>query len=222
MRKLHAALAAGAAGAGIMFLLDPRLGRRRRAALLDKGARVSRIVGRGVNSTARDIGHRIEDVVGKGARVFRSESVPDATLAERVRAQIGRMVSNAGPIKVDVGNGAVKISGPILQDEYRPLLRKIQSISGVRFIDDRLTPRWPSDSEWQNTRSVRGMSFTPVKRAIAIASGVGALLFGASRRNKLGWLVTGAGVTSAVIGAAKRSSTTEQGIPLEEADRYAS
>jgi hypothetical protein len=65
MKRIHA-LAAGAAGAGLMYLLDPRHGRRRRELLVEKGARVSRIVGRGVNNTARDIGHRMQDVVTKG------------------------------------------------------------------------------------------------------------------------------------------------------------
>lgn len=220
MKRIHA-LAAGAAGAGLMYLLDPRHGRRRRELLVEKGARVSRIVGRGVNNTARDIGHRMQDVVTKGSRVFRMEEITDNTLAERVRSHIHRFVRNAAAVKVEVGNGAVKLSGPILQDEYRPLLKKIQSISGVRFVDDRLTPRWPSDSEWHTMRP-RKAFWSPVRRAIAIGSGVGALLFGARRRNTLGWLITGAGVTSAICGASKNKGTGEPITSWEEADRYAS
>ena len=220
MRKIHA-LAVGAAGAGLMYLLDPKHGRRRRELLVEKGARVSRIVGRGVNTTARDIGHRMQDVVSKGARVFRMEEITDNTLAERVRSHIHRFVRNSGAIKVEVGNGAVKLSGPILQDEYRPLLKKIQSISGVRFVDDRLTPRWPSDSEWRITRS-KGVFWSPLRRAIAISSGVGALLFGARRRNTVGWIITGAGVTTAICGVSRNKSTGESSTEWEEADRYAS
>lgn len=228
MKKTHAALA-GVTGAGLMYLFDPNLGRRRRARLLDKGTHISRVAGRGMSTTANDIGHRVQGAFAKGVRALRREEVTDTILLERVRANLGRLVSNPGAIDVDVRNGSVTLSGPVLQDEYRPLLKKIQRIYGVRFIDDRLIRRWPSSvSGPQDTpsHSSRRAAWHPAKRALAIAGGLGAALFGANRRKTLGWLLTGAGVTSAACGISKTSSPSsskpsDKAHRFEKAGRYA-
>src|SRR5262245_14937971 len=115
MKGTIAAIGAGVAGAGLMYLFDPILGRRRRSLLVDKSNHVSRVVGRGVNSAARDFGHRVEGVFAKGVGAFKTQDVTDTILTEQIRSKLGRIVSNPGLIDVHVANGSVKLSGPVLQ-----------------------------------------------------------------------------------------------------------
>jgi hypothetical protein len=60
------------AGAGLMFLLDPRSGRRRRGQLRDELVRDARGVRAGAGKTARDIQHRSKGLAARArAGLFR-------------------------------------------------------------------------------------------------------------------------------------------------------
>jgi len=89
--------------------------------------------------TARDAAQRAHGVLAGTRRLFRREEVQDDTLADRVRAALGRVVSHPHAIEVAAEHGHVGISGPILAEEVRSLLRTVRTVAGVRGVSDHLT-----------------------------------------------------------------------------------
>lgn len=221
MKRAVTTVGAGMVGAGLVYLLDPKLGRRRRAILRDKGVHFSRIIGRGVKITGREIGHRFQGVISKGLRVFRKRSVIDNVLLQRVRAELGRAMTNPSGIKVNAMNGEVTLSGHVFQHEYRPLVKRIQRIAGVRYVVDRLTPRLPmTESRFEESEPMsRSGRWTPAKRAFAITAGVGAFLFGARERNRAGAVIAGAGASLIARSIANRSTRRQIASIFQGAER---
>lgn len=126
------------AGAGLMFLLDPDRGTRRRALLRDRAARARHKLGDGLEATARDIGNRARGSAAELRSRFRKEDVDDDVLHERVRSAIGRAVSHPGAIAVTACEGRVTLQGPVLEDELDDLLRDVRRVRGVSEVDNQL------------------------------------------------------------------------------------
>jgi hypothetical protein len=87
---------------------------------------------------ARDLAHRTTGVLAAVRGAFRRAPPDDDTLAERVRARLGRVVSHPHAIAVAAERGRVVLSGDVLKAEHRQLLRGVRSVSGVAAVDDRL------------------------------------------------------------------------------------
>lgn len=159
-------------GAVAMYLLDPDQGRARRAVLRDRAAGAL---------------HDATDFAGKAAR-SRPDHPDDRTLAERVRAQLGRYVSHPRAVHVDASGGTVTLAGPILRDEAEELIGAVSSVRGVEEVLNRLEPHEAGDGEpalagpgrREEPRS-RRMPLTPGLQLVAGVIGAGAMAFGASR-----------------------------------------
>ena len=191
MNKQLTAATAGIAGAGVMYLLDPIFGKRRRAHLLDKAVHFSKLAARGFNVIARDTSHRIHGAVAASSHPFSTDHVDDDILIERVRSAMGRAVSHPHSIEVHAKDGWVTLSGPLPINEHKHLLDHVQKVRGVQFVEDQLQAR----QETGETHPGRFMqtNWPPAARAIAAIAGIGALLFGATKRNVAGTLIAGAG-----------------------------
>lgn len=126
------------AGAGLMFLLDPDRGTRRRALLRDRAARARHKLGDGIEATARDVGNRARGSAAALRSRFRKEDVDDEVLHERVRSAIGRAVSHPGAIAVTAWEGRVTLQGPVLEHELDDLLRDVRRVRGVSEVDNQL------------------------------------------------------------------------------------
>ncbi len=129
----------GALGALAMYFLDPQQGRRRRARTRDKAVHASRVLNEAGKVTARDTVHRAKGVWASTRKLFDHEPVGDDVLVERVRAELGRFVSHSHAVEVAAEGGHVTLSGPILADEVRPLLRHVRRVPGVRAVSDCLS-----------------------------------------------------------------------------------
>lgn len=125
-------------GAGLMYLLDPGSGRRRRALLRDKAVGATAATGRAIGTTSRDLRNRAVGVAAQTRALVRGGEVPDRVLAERVRSRIGRIVSNPGSIEVSARDGIVRLTGPVLAREEDDLVSCVSSVRGVRSVDSRL------------------------------------------------------------------------------------
>jgi hypothetical protein len=127
-----------AAGLGLMYFLDPDQGRRRRALVRDQMVHAAHRTGDAVDATSRDIANRAKGAVAELRGRFHAEEVGDDVLRERVRARVGAVVGHASSIDVDVREGRVALSGPILAHEVDRLLRRVTAVRGVKDVDNRL------------------------------------------------------------------------------------
>jgi uncharacterized membrane protein len=185
----------GALGALAMYFLDPHEGRRRRARTRDKVVHAGKRLNEAGRVTARDTVHRAYGAFAGARKLFTHETVADDVLVERVRAELGRVVSHPHAIGVAADHGHVTLSGPILSEEVRPLLRCVRHVPGVKAVSDRLTVY--EDAEAQHVSSLQGGhprqgtrleflqdNWSPAARFAA--GGVGAGLVAASFRARAG------------------------------------
>jgi uncharacterized membrane protein len=126
-------------GAGLMYLLDPDRGRRRRAQLRD---RVTSAVNRAAcqaNATAGDIAHRARGLMAEARTMLNGAEQPDdVVLAARIRSALGRAVSHPHALRVETDGGRVTLRGPVLAHEVPRLLARTAAVPGVRSVTDAL------------------------------------------------------------------------------------
>lgn len=125
-------------GAGLMFLLDPQGGSRRRALVRDKLVRASNKSAEAADATARDLANRTKGVVAATRGRLSRRAVSDDVLEARVRAKLGRVVSHPAAVKVSASDGRVRLEGPILTDEAARLLSTIWQVRGVKDVENQL------------------------------------------------------------------------------------
>lgn len=125
-------------GAGLMYLMDPTEGGRRRALVRDKGARAWHRSSRVVGKAGRDLKNRARGRVAEAVSRFRGGDAPDAVIEERVRSKLGRVVSHPGAVEVESVGGSVILTGPVLRSETASLIAAVQSVPGVVDVENRL------------------------------------------------------------------------------------
>jgi hypothetical protein len=131
-------------GAGLMYLLDPERGRRRRALIRDQfvhGAHELEDFGGEVASRARHLRNRARGAVIETRTRWRREEVDDPVLEARVRSHLGRLISDAGNIKVSAEHGRVTLRGTAPGAEMSALVDGVQNIPGVHDVINRLESR---------------------------------------------------------------------------------
>jgi hypothetical protein len=182
-------------GTGLMFLLDPDRGKRRRAMLRDKCAWSARKTGEAFEVTARDLRNRAQGIASSIQSTFHSEPVDDSVLTDRVRAKLGRVVSHPGAIHVTTQNGEVTLAGPILAEEAPHLLACVNRISGVKEVVNNLEKHERADNHpsLQGGRERQGNRieflqehWSPAARFIAGALGASLAAYAGKRRDALG------------------------------------
>jgi BON domain len=207
-------------GTGLMFLLDPDQGKRRRALLRDKCFWAARKTGEGAQVTARDLRNRTQGLVSEVQSRFSSAPVDDSVLVDRVRAKLGRVVSHPRAINVSSQNGRVVLSGPILTAEVPELLACVNSVSGVNEVINQLEAHEQSDNHpaLQGGRERQGDRFeffqenwSPAARFMAGAAGASLAAYGGMRRDALGAGLGAAGLlllTRGITNTGLKSLTT--------------
>ncbi len=182
-------------GTGLMFLLDPARGRRRRALLRDKAVWAARKTGDCVEVTARDLRNRTQGLVTGLQSRLSSEPVDDAVLVDRVRSKLGRVVSHPGAIHVTAQNGNVTLSGPVLSAEVPELLACVNRIQGVNEVTNNLELHDEPGNHpaLQGGRMREGGRFeffqenwSPAARLVAGAAGASLATYAGLRRDALG------------------------------------
>jgi len=137
--RLARLFAGAAVGAGLMYLLDPEGGRRRRALLRDQLVSAAHKTTDAVDATSRDMTNRARGVVAElRGRFSRNDHVSDDVLRERVRARIGSVVGHGGGIETHVDDGRVTLRGPVLTEEIDRLMRRVRSVRGVQDVVNQL------------------------------------------------------------------------------------
>ena len=207
-------MGAAGLGAGLMFLLDPDLGTRRRAILRDKLISFTRLAAWAADKASRDLKNRVYGTVANTRSRFTDTSVSDDVLVERVRSQMGRAVSHAHAIQVRASEGTVTLIGEILSDEVNDLIRCVSAVKGVKRVDNRLNAhQQPGDiSSLQGGHTRRGSPYAllqsnwpPAVRLIAGTCGAIASSIGFRRGGILGWVAGAAGITMMLAAVTKQS-----------------
>ena len=134
-------IAGALAGAGLMYLMDPDRGARRRALIRDQAARARHRLAESAEATGRDLRNRARGSAAELRARFRRETAGDEILHERVRSALGRAVSHPGAIAVDVADGRVTLQGQILAEELEDLLRTVRGVRGVVEVRNELEIR---------------------------------------------------------------------------------
>jgi osmotically-inducible protein OsmY len=137
MNKLTLLLGA-LGGAGLMYLFDPQMGRRRRALLRDQMTKLENTTSEQVDVLAETAADKARGAVAETARQFTWEDVSDETLIARVRSEMGRYVSHPKAIEVTVNDGWVTLTGNILAKEMQPFVVAVKRLPSVKGVDNQL------------------------------------------------------------------------------------
>lgn len=198
-------LVGAGAGAGLMYLLDPDLGNRRRALVRDQLVRACHVTGDAMDATSRDVRNRARGVVAELRSRLLPGDVSDDVLQERVRARLGQVIRYAHAVDVAVDDGRVTLRGPALTDDVARIVRRVGRVPGVRDVDNRLEPHAePGDVPGlQGVRASEGGEVLPLMRGTLsptarLVSGVGGALLALWGLRRLG----ATGVPVATIGMA--------------------
>jgi hypothetical protein len=128
-----------------MFLLDPAVGRRRRALMRDQMTKARRRSRNALEATTRDVSNRSRGVAATIRHLWTSETANDRRLVERVRATVGHSCSHARAIDVEAHNGHVVLRGPVLGTEEQPLIRAVAGVPGIKGVRNELQAHASAD-----------------------------------------------------------------------------
>lgn len=196
MRSDSRSLTVGLAlGAGLMYLLDPNRGTRRRNIMRDKVVHARRLAREGWEATSHDLVNRSRGLAAAARSRLSPDDADDWVIEQRVRAALGRVVSHPSAVAVNASEGRVTLSGPVLADEVEGLLACARKVRGVEEVQNRLAVhesgehvpalqggRTPTGTESEP----RHENWTPSLRLLASLGGGGLVIWGLERGGVLG------------------------------------
>jgi uncharacterized membrane protein len=198
-------------GAGLMYLLDPRRGARRRTVIRDKTVRAMNDSGTGLRRTGQYLRDSSKGLVAETRARFSREQASDYKVGARVRSAMGRVVSHPSAVWVTVVDGNVTLCGDVPAAEADALVAVAKSTRGVRSVINQLNvhadpagvPSLQGESRRTGGRwSVMRDSWTPLTRTLVGLTGGVVGIYGAIRRD---WIGAGLGLLG--LGMATRSVT---------------
>jgi hypothetical protein len=125
-------------GAAMMYFLDPDRGRRRRTMVRDKVNHNIHEANRAIRGTSNDLRHRVHGFFAEVKAAINGDEAGDDVVAVRVRAKMGHVIEHSGSIEVQVSDGHVTLSGPIVAEKVERLLAAVSGVRGVRGVENRL------------------------------------------------------------------------------------
>jgi uncharacterized membrane protein len=191
-----------AAGAGMMYYLDPDRGRRRRALARDKCFSLFCQSGRAMDATARNLrAEGIGLVARMRSRMRHEDQASDEKLVARVRSEMGRAVSHPHAIDVMAQHGRVVLHGPVLREEYDGLISRIARVRGVKSVDAHLeaheepgnVPGLQGPRRRSQISALARENWPPALRLAAAAGGATLAISGTQRGGATGALAITAG-----------------------------
>src|SRR5688500_19200968 len=101
MNRIARIAAAFAAGAAVMYYLDPLAGRRRRALVRDRGLATTHDAERFVRAKSHRAADRARGMLARARSALTDVPVDDDRLHERIRDRLGRVVEKPEPVTVE-------------------------------------------------------------------------------------------------------------------------
>jgi uncharacterized membrane protein len=194
-------------GAGLMYLLDPVRGKRRRRRIEEAVRHAERVERRLLTKAASDAQNRVHGLVER-VRHAPSAHAPDDVIEQRVRARIGHVSMHPGAIEISVIERRVILRGPVLADEADDIVRTARFTPGVREIVDKLerhdSPLGVPALQGGRRRNARG-AWNPTLQAGAMGAGTLMMTYGIIlRRGLIGTAIGAVGGALALRGALNR------------------
>ncbi len=184
------------AGAGLMYLMDPARGRRRRALIRDRFSSIFSQSGHEFDKAWRDAVNRSHGLTAAARNLaYGAEETLDDVLAARVRAKLGRVCSHPHAIQVTAREGVITLEGPILAAEVQGVLDAANEVQGVQEIQNRLEPHERGEDvpalqggtpRTGHVPELAQLRWTPAWRAVATFAGTYLLARGLRRRGFFG------------------------------------
>jgi len=146
------AVGACALGAGIMYMTDPKLGRSRRAWLIDKSRSFMNRTGKSFYRTGKHMANRAKGMAyeAKGA---------GEDLVSRVRTALQSVVPNAQGLDVSADReGTVTLGGQMSAEDSRRAVSACEQLPGVRLVVSRFRVTDVSDAVSPTTHATGGYS----------------------------------------------------------------
>jgi len=182
-------------GAGLMYILDPAMGRRRRALARDKTVNAWKKTSDVVGAKARDVTNRAAGLSQKVRSSFTHQGSPsDAVLVERVRSKMGHAVSHPHAVDVTASGGQIILQGPVFAAEVGRLLSSVAGIPGVEGVENRLEVHEtaenvpvlqggiePGEKRFERLQRI----WSPSTTAVMAASGGALAFYGWNRRDRV-------------------------------------
>src|SRR2546421_5604200 len=193
MGKVKAAVTGLGLGVFAMYFWDPERGYGRRKLLNDKFVALGNVKLQAKDAMLKDARNRLIGFLYKTRSRFSSRTPDDHKLVERVRAQLGRVVSHPGAIDVDACCGKVYLSGDVLTSEVDELLAAIGDVAGVKDVEQQLRIHESAEhiSALQGGKNIPETSILTGewKPGVALAfdiTGAALALYGIARRGAVG------------------------------------
>jgi hypothetical protein len=133
-----AALAAGALGAGLMYMFDPTRGTRRRALARDQLTRARGQIDDAAGTTWRDARNRAQGLWAEMQGWVKAARVDDELLEQRLRSTIGPLLRYPRMVGLSVMDGRVTVTGAVPADEVERLIRHVKRARGVTGVENRV------------------------------------------------------------------------------------
>ena len=211
MNKLSTLLWSLGIGAGLMYFFDPSRGNRRRALVRDQVVSLRERSDDALDVAMRDLRNRTRGVLAEAMGRLSEEGSPDWLVAERVRAELGRLIRYSSAIEVNVDSGRIFLRGPILAPDADRVVRHVSRVRGVKGVENQLevhqdpgdipalqgaTPgiREMARPEWQQE------NWSPSMRLLSGLGGGLMTLYGMTRRGLIGTAMSVAGLGLAARG----------------------
>lgn len=140
MKTLTRIAAAFAAGAALMYYLDPQAGRRRRALVRERGLAAGHDTGRLLHGKSRHAMDRARGALARARSAFEGEVPADDVLRDRIRSGMGHVIEHPGQVNVDVQQGYVVLRGHASIEEIEDLTLRLSTMRGVVGVDNRIVP----------------------------------------------------------------------------------
>ena len=183
-------LGAATVGGLMVYFLDPKMGRRRRAAVKDRSASLLNQADRAVGKASRDLSNRARGAVAEARSLISARGPSDEVLVEQLRSRIGRVVSFPHFVELSARDAVVTLRGSILASELDDLHNAVSSVRNVCSVVNELkTYRTPQDMpgmhaaprEATERRNGFCSGWTPAARLLMGAAGSALLLLGRGR-----------------------------------------
>ena len=193
-------------GAGLMYLLDPTNGKRRRSIVRDKARKAYHTSGQAAGRWGRRIANRGKGALSEVKARWMEEDVPDSILEARVRSHVGHHVSRTGWVEMTAHNGVIVLTGSLPKQEASTLLAQVEAVRGVKGVDDQLNIQSEGNGRSKGWARTMGM--------VASAVGGGLALYGVRKRGVLGTALSSVG-----RGAAKLSGWGQEAVQHQPGER---